>query len=149
MKHTFLLLFIVLFFANCKDNAKNLEHPIKKEGEIDTAKNDLWGVIQIKSWAQTPAINGRVATIEDVNNGLAVYSSENDQAKPYDILLPKLAYLNDLDTNKKEIVVVIQVEITSKGEIAGYRNLNGGNGICLLSELKFLNEEQIKQVTAN
>ncbi len=116
-----------------------------KEKTINISDTNLWTAINIKSWDKTPAISGRLATEKDVKSGLAVYyiNSNGVDHAPYEILLPKLAYLTDAETKKEELVVVIQIEATPKDTVAGYRNIDGGNGACLLHELKFLDTEAV------
>lgn len=114
----------------------------------ETDDNNLWPSIDIKSWQETPAINGRLATEIDAKNNLAIYYIENGgiDHSPYNILLPKLAYLLNSETQEVNLVVVIQIETTAKDTVAGYRNIEGGNGACMLNELKFLDESEIKKL---
>jgi len=146
MKTVLVLIFLGLILSNCSDYTET-----EINGEKNTAKMSdslLWTKINLKAWKITPSINGRIATEEDVKNGLAIYCIKNTDSKPYQIQLPKLAYLTDLETKTKNLVVVIQVESTSKDTIAGYREINGGFGACLFYELKFLTtEDQIKVET--
>ena len=150
MKKISLLILVSIFLTSC-DNDK-LVHKSNPEGEKkNSIKLNLWKAIDIKSWNKTPAINDRVATEDDVKNGLAVYFIENSDAehKVYKAQLPKLAYLIDSQTKKEELVVVIQIENTSKGTTVGYRKLDGGNGICSIEELKFLDDQSIKQIVGH
>ncbi len=149
MNKILLLVIFIFHLTSCVDNNKAPGKLITKEKRKDSVKQNLWGSIDVRYWDTTPSINGRVATEQDIKNGLAVYSVENNgfQYKVYETQLPKLAYYVDPDTKKEKLVVVIQIEITSQGTIAGYRNLGGGNGICLLNELKFLNKKEINQIT--
>jgi len=145
------LIILVSIFLTCCDNDKIVHKSIPKELKEDSIKTNLWGAIDIKSWHKTPAITDRVATEDDVKNGVAVYYLEksNFEHKAYKTQLPKLAYLIDPKTKKEKLVVVIQIENTSEGIVTGYRNLDGGNGICLFDELKFIDEQKIKQVVGN
>lgn len=118
------------------------------EKTIPVNDSILWTPINIKLWDKTPAINGRVATEEDVKMCSAVYYINNNGVEHnwYKIQLPKLAYLTDSETKKEELVVVIQVETTAKDTIAGYRNIGGGNGACLFYELRFLDAKTVKTI---
>ena len=138
---------MLFLLTSCSDTSKT-ESVMTKEKSKDTTSKDLWTAIELKSWYKTPAISGRLATETDVKNGLAVYyiDSKGIDHTPYKIELPKLAYLTDFDTKKEELVVVIQIEETPKDTVVGYRNLDGGNGACLLHEIKFLDNETIKKV---
>jgi len=147
MKKAFSIIITLFLMTNCSDNDKTAS-VMTKEKPTNTTNNDLWTSIDLKVWDKTPAISGRLATETDVKNGLAVYYIDNKGADhtPYKIQLPKLAYLTDFDTKKEELVVVIQIEETPKDTVVGYRNLDGGNGACLLHEIKFLDNETIKKV---
>jgi hypothetical protein len=132
--------------SNCSDNKT-----VDLNAENTTAKlsdSVLWKPIDLKSWESTPSINGRPATEVDVKNGSAIYCINKADHEPYNIQLPKLAYLTDSETKKKELVVVIQIESTSKDTVAGYRNINGGFGASLLYELEFLDAEAVKKVVS-
>jgi hypothetical protein len=143
MKIVFEFIILVLILSNCSDK---IETEINAD-KITAKRSDslLWPKINLKSWQSTPSINGRLATEEDVKNGFAIYCINKVDSKPYPIQLPQLAYLNDFDTKTKKMVVVIQIESTSKDTIAGYRDINGGFGACLFYELQILSpEDQIK-----
>ncbi len=113
------------------------------------ADTNLWTAIDIKSWDKTQVITDRVATEDDVKKGLAVYYIDDNSVdhSPYKTTLPKLAYLINADTKKEELVIVIQIEIVQKDTVAGFKNIDGRKGACMLYELKFLNDEKIKSVT--
>jgi len=133
------------------DNNETSDNAMTKDKTSDTADTNLWPAIDIKSWDKTPAINGRVANEDDVKKGLAIYFIKNNGVdhSAYKIELPKLAYLTDADTKKEELVVVIQVECTPQDTVAGYRNIDGGNGACMLYELNFLDNEKIKNIVGH
>ena len=107
--------------------------------------DDLWGTISIINWNDTPCIKNRVATRDDVKNGLAVFYLENsNDVKPIKINLPKCALHVDQETKKETPVILIQAEKSQGQELIGYRFLNGGNGIGLLLEFKLLEEPNEK-----
>jgi hypothetical protein len=115
--------------------------------DTETETPDLWGQIAIDSWHATPCIWGRVATETDVRDGRAVFHldlSEGQKSRPFALALPCCSILHGED--EREVpVIVIQVETSINNEnqvktFAGYRLLEGGNGICLLHELELLNE---------
>lgn len=147
MKKVFTIIISLFLLISCSDNSKTTDK-MTNENPKDTISSDLWPSINLKAWAETPAINGRLATETDVKNGLAVYYINNNgvEHKPYEIQLPKLAYLTDFDTKKEKLIVVIQIEETASDIVVGYRNIEGGNGACLLNEIKFLEKETIKKV---
>ena len=106
---------------------------------------DLWGPIKINNWKDTPCIEGRLATEEDVKKGIAVFYIENsDNAKPIKIDLPLCAIHIDQETKKEIPVILIQAEKSQGQDLIGYRFLNGGNGIALLFEFKLLKKPNKK-----
>jgi hypothetical protein len=97
---------------------------------------DLWGPISASEWRSTPCITGRPATETDVSSGSAVfYVSGESAAAP--IALPCCA-IQSLEDGTEQPVVVIQAELAPHGTILGVRPLLGGNGICLLTEVRLL-----------
>jgi hypothetical protein len=140
------IIFLSLILSNCSEN-KTVDITTEKT----TAKlsdSVLWKPIKLKSWESTPSINHRTATEDDVKNGSAIYCINKADHEPYNIQLPKLAYLTNSESKKKELVVVIQIESTSKDTVAGYRYINGGFGASLLYELQFLDAEVVKKVVS-
>lgn len=107
-------------------------------------REDLWGPIDIDEWEQTPYLKDRVATEEDVKAGIAVFYIDSKGVDinhtPLSIKIPSLAYHVDQETSEKTLVVVVQGEQTNEEEVVGLRYLEGGNGVCLLWELEFLEE---------
>jgi hypothetical protein len=110
----------------------------------DTESEDqLWGAINISNWQETPCIVGRVATEGDATKGFAVFfmaPSENQTVSPIDIRIPRCAILHEEDASTP--VVVVQAELGWNGEaesrLIGYRQLGGGNGICMFDEVELL-----------
>ncbi|MDY3521715.1 hypothetical protein D1J36_001505 [Riemerella anatipestifer] len=110
-------------------------------------ENEKKELLSLQNWRSTPSTNNRVATIEDVENGSAVFVVENVSSiniKPYKIELPKLAYWNDIEHGQRELVVIIQVEETPEGIITGYKDFEGKYGAGFFYEFEILSEEQIK-----
>lgn len=100
--------------------------------------NDLWGPIDPREWRTVPSIYGRSATEADVNLGRAVFYVD-DASAPISLDLPRCAF-QLMDDGVEQPVVVIQVEQTEEGVILGVRPLNGGNGICMAAEIRYLAE---------
>ena len=101
--------------------------------------NDLWGPLDITNWSETPCIRDRIATKDDVDAGLAVFYINNpSQMKPLEVSLPACAIHMDDDTKRETPVVMIQAEKFQGQKLIGYRFLDGGNGIGLLSEFTIL-----------
>jgi len=103
---------------------------------------ELWGPIDVSRWRETPCISGRLATEADVKEGRAAFYLGGDPTtlKTIPIKLPACAILRDADAKTETAVIVIQAEETPKMKIIGYRPIDGGNGICTIGELEFLNE---------
>lgn len=103
-------------------------------------EQNKWGQIDLANWLVTPFISNRIALEQDVIDGLAVFFIQEPINKhyPINIPLPSLAYQIDPDTQEKELVIVIQAENVDEEEIVGVRYLEGGNGICALVELEFV-----------
>ncbi|MEO3429256.1 hypothetical protein AAFN88_10395 [Pelagibius sp. CAU 1746] len=97
---------------------------------------DLWGKIDVTKWQSLPHIAGRAATEKDVQDGRAVFVVPSG-SKPVNIGLPFWA-LQISDRNEKTPVIAIQAEEVDGEVIVGIRYLDGGNGVCTLSELRTL-----------
>ena len=88
-----------------------------------------------------------------------MYYDKKDGAKPYNMALPKLAYINRLKTDKEqpmagkpretieELVVVIQIVQTAKDTMVGYRPLTGSNGASIFRDFRFLADDEVKKMT--
>ncbi len=149
MTKAFFSLLACYFLIGCSFNKnKKVVNPSAKNDYVK-ADSVTFPKLDIRDWSATPAINGRVATEEDVKKGLAIFyiNAKGGVHTPYSIQLPALAYLTDFETKKESLVIVIQIESTSSGIVAGYRNIDGGSGACLLHELRFLSESEAKNLT--
>lgn len=144
MKKILIFLIFLNIFFGCS------QKKISENNMLDSnqTQENIWGKIDLENWDKTPSVNNRIAIEKDVIDGIAVYYIDGNDVKhkPYNAKLPKLAYYSDSETNKKELVVIIQIEETSKGVIVGYRNLGGGNGAGLYKEFEFLDDKQIKEL---
>lgn len=103
-------------------------------------EENLWGAIELSKWQQTPYIKDMIATEQDVKNGRAVFYVENYGVdhEPLNISIPSVAYQFDEENNSKELAIVIQGERVGENEYVGVRYMEGGNGVCRLSELEFV-----------
>ena len=105
-------------------------------------EDDLWGPVDRARWRSVPHMDGTLATERDVEEGRAVFflgNARKGPAQPATLRLPALALWPDSDGGSHRQVIVIQVEI-GRQEIAGIRFLEGGNGVCLLRELEFIDD---------
>ncbi|MCD6066189.1 MAG: hypothetical protein K0S33_1015 [Bacteroidetes bacterium] len=119
--------------------------------EFDCPDSKFYAPIQLKDWDKTPVVTGRFPTYAEIQNGSAILDYSDKQAayvRPYDMALPKLAKYHNLSTKKDELVVVIQVVQSAKDTVVAYRYLSGGCGGGSFHKFHFLNDEEIKTVTA-
>ena len=118
-----------------------------------TKEKNLFPPIDIKAWDKTPCVNGRLATKKETENGTALlYYDKKENAKPYNMTLPKLAYTTHSGGGQglaasQELVVVIQVVQTAKDTMVGYRPLTGSNGASVFRDFRFLTDEEVKKLT--
>ncbi len=128
-----------------------------QDGKIITQWNcpdDLgYPPVNIKSWDKVPAVNGRLPTLKETQNGTAIHhygGSSNPNVKSYnEITLPKLAYIKSPNAGINELVIVIQIVQTNNYIIVGYRYVTGGCGGSLIQDFHFLTDDEIKKVVGN
>jgi len=113
-----------------------------------TAEKDNWPAFDIRSWKNIPSFSGKIANESDAKNGIAVFCIKDVDFEhtPFEIGLPRLAYLIDSENGDKELIVLIQAESTSRGIVIGYRSPQGGNGACFFYELELLDEKEIEKI---
>jgi hypothetical protein len=115
--------------------------------ELDSVQpGGTWGPVDLARWREVPHMAGSVAGEQDVIDGRAVFYIQ----APADIHvaslhLPALALLR-LDGEDEQPVVVIQAEILDGATTAGVRLLGGGNAVCTLDELEFIDEDDSRLV---
>lgn len=110
-----------------------------KEKNVDAETLAIYK-INLENWADTPHVTGRLATVSDVNSGAATFviDGQGQEHKPLNIQIPALAFHIDGDTKEKTPVVVIQAEEVGEQKIVGIKYLDGSDGVCTLSELRFV-----------
>lgn len=108
----------------------------------DNKEQDLWGPIEIDNWKSIQHISGQLAVEQDVKEGRAVFhiDSQGGTLKPLDIVIPSLAYQIDQETGEKVLVVLIQGELVDDQQVVGVRYIDGGNGVCTLPEIEFIED---------
>ncbi len=99
----------------------------------------MWRKIELDNWREIPCITGKVATEEDINNGIAVFSIPSG-SKPYDVKLPLCAIQTDSETNKRVPCIAIQIEEADNGVFIGIRYLDGGNGVGTPEDIELYEE---------
>ncbi|MDO8999177.1 MAG: hypothetical protein Q7W45_05385 [Bacteroidota bacterium] len=159
----FCLLTILIFVESCNNpsvneqtnnapdiSSKNYVSTAVLMNDWDCPDNIDFPAIDIKSWNQVPIVNGRLPTYEETQNGTALlYIDKNvnpdlQEAKPYDMMLPKLAYFTNPRTKKEEIVIVIQIVEFTNFIWVGFRYLTGGNGASKFKEFRFLSDSEVE-----
>ena len=106
--------------------------------------------VDINNWNSVPVVNGRMATKDETQNGTALIYVDLEKypnAKPLDIKLPQLARFYNEYSKKEEIIIVIQALNISNDSIVGFRFLNGGNGSARLSEVHFISDNEIENIS--
>jgi len=98
----------------------------------------------IENWMSVPAIESRVATVDDVNKCLAVFATGPGQsefvATPG---LPAFALLTNDDGSTTQVVIVqIEKQVGGDLTVIGYVLPNGGNGIATPADLDVLHYAQ-------
>jgi hypothetical protein len=113
--------------------------------EVNVNGGDIWGAIDLASWRETPHKKADVASEQVVKDGTAVFyiRPDGNDHRILEVKVPSLAFFFDPETKERNIVVVIQGERVGDEELIGFRYLNGGNGICTVSELEFVDESDL------
>ncbi len=150
---------IILFIVVIQPWSNNYNDKPKSTRKLnpDRDKNNWWNCpdnikgfppLDIKDWNKAPALNRRLPTYEETENGtsLILYDSiVYPDAKAYDIDLPRLASFANPYTGIKDTVIIIQVVQTNFDTIVGYRYLTGGNGTYNFRAFHFLTDEEVKK----
>lgn len=95
----------------------------------------MWDEINLDNWEDVPSISGRVATEEDIANGIAVFAIPSG-SQAYNVKLPLCAVQIDSETNERVPCIAIQIEEADNGIFIGVRYLNGGNGVVTSEEIE-------------
>jgi hypothetical protein len=107
--------------------------------------------VDIAEWKNVPVVNDRMATKEETQNGTSlifVDAEEYPNAKPLDLKMPRLAHFDSPYSKREELIIVIQALNIDNDSVVGFRYLNGGNGSARLDEIRLLDENEAKNITA-
>jgi hypothetical protein len=109
-------------------------------------EEELWGTINIATWKTTPCISGRLATEADVKEGKAVFFIQEPDGKTQiePIRIPSCIIVLDNETNEEIPAIAIQAEFVDGQVLVGYRPLSGGNGVCDINEVQFIDEPDVR-----
>jgi hypothetical protein len=110
---------------------------------LGSGTETVWGPVDVKRWAETPCVSGRLSEEKDVKEGRAVFFIPGDAGtratmKPIAVKIPFCAIYRDKKKNRDIPVIAIQAEEARKMNLVGYRPLTGGSGVCLLDDLEIL-----------
>lgn len=100
---------------------------------------DMSHSIDIKNWENIPHISGRIATEEDVNEGIAVFYVP-DGSFALDAQLPTCVIQINEETEERTPAIVIQAEQAGENVYLGLLYLDGSYGMCGLEEVEQLDE---------
>lgn len=117
--------------------------------EFDCPDSRFFEPIDIKSWNKIHVVKGRFPTYAETMNGTAIshYGEKaNPKVRPYNMILPKLAYHYNRSMKMTDLVVVIQIVQTDEDTVVGFRYLTGGCGGSRYRDFNFLTEEEVKKV---
>ncbi|QQS42111.1 MAG: hypothetical protein IPM63_03975 [Acidobacteriota bacterium] len=98
------------------------------------------------TWPELPEsgyLSDRTATVEDIDNGVAVFALQDDQGhyegELVDITIPQYAFHIDEDTKEESPVIIVQAETNGEFIAIGYRYvIDGSLGVGLQHEFEFL-----------
>lgn len=101
------------------------------------------GAYKKNEWDKVAFIRNRIANKEDVIAGRAVFYIEDVEKEYHSYLpiptsIPSLVFQVDSETRIKTLAVIIQAEKVNEDSIIGVRYFEGGNGICSLNEIEFI-----------
>lgn len=108
--------------------------------------------VDIANWKNVPVVSGRMPTKEETQNGTSLIFVDTEKypnAKPLDMVLPKLAGFYNEYSKREDLVIVIQAVNVANDSIVGFRYLNGGNGSARLNEVRFLSDDEIEMIPAS
>jgi len=96
-------------------------------------------------------VNGRLPTQEECKDGRALMYIDNKtfpDAKPLNIELPSLGKVSSDHNGFDELVIIIQASIIGNDTVVGYRFPSGGNGSAWYGEVDFLDNTELKELSA-
>lgn len=116
--------------------------------------DNLFGfpAVDLADWNKVPVVNGRMATKEETQNGTSLIYIDSEKfpdAKPLDMQMPKLARYYCEHSKKDEIIIVIQALNIDNDSVVGFRYLNGGNGSARLNEVRFIDYNEVKNLSTS
>ena len=162
---TILILFSLSVFTSCSLNynsveAEDIEASNLKAEPTKTEPHRYGGwycpdnlngfpAVDIADWQNVPVVNGRMATKEETQNGTSLIFVDKEKypnARHLDMKMPRLASFFNRNTDREELIIIIQAIHVDNDSIVGFRYLNGGNGSAKLDEVTLLSEAEISRI---
>ncbi|SFT81156.1 hypothetical protein SAMN05216474_2472 [Lishizhenia tianjinensis] len=106
--------------------------------------------VNLSDWNTVPAIENRLPTEEEAKSGaslILVDTEKYPKAKALTMSLPKLAKYQNPNTQREDVIIVIQAVSIQEDSIVGFRFLNGGNGSARLKEVEFITKEKAQNLS--
>ena len=142
------MILLVVITQSCDEPRRALWLDRDKHNWLHCPDNPDFQPLDIKSWLKAPALNRRLPTLAETEDGTSLIYYDPivyPDAKAFDINLPRLASFANPYTNKVDTVIVIQVVQTDLDTIVGYRYLTGGNGTYNFKSFHFLSDEEVRK----
>jgi hypothetical protein len=90
--------------------------------------------IDKSAWSEVPFVAGRIADEEDVVSGRAVFFIKPGPFQ-HNFIPIEIPFLATIKSDEQEVIVIQAELVEGHGEVAGFRYVEGGCGVCLMSEL--------------
>ena len=94
-------------------------------------------------------ISDRLPTKEETYDGTSLIYIDTEKhldARPLDIILPKVGRIYSRHNQMNELVIVIQALVISNDTVVGYRFPSGGNGSAWYGEIDFLSNQELEEL---
>lgn len=137
----------------CEKTHSTLENPTEEPhnygGWYCPDNLSSFPAVDFSNWKNTPVIKGRLATEEEVKNGqslILVDLNKYPKTKALEIELPQLAKHYNYNSQREEIIIIIQAIQVLNDSLVGFRYLNGGNGSARIDEVEFLDQKAIEEI---
>ena len=110
----------------------------------DGPDDDHAGGFDVDDWTRLAAFTGRVATLDDVQAGQAVFAlGDTDASRPLDMALPQPVIWWDDDGEQAAVAVQAEAHETADGEtmeVLGLILADGASAIALLEDVDLVDD---------
>lgn len=118
--------------------SKNADDYDGHDDETDT------GGFDVDDWTRLAAFTGRVASLEDVQAGHAVFAlGDTEDARPLDMGLPQPVIWWDDEGEQAAVAIQAETHVTSDGEtmeVLGLILADGGSAVALLEDVDLVDD---------